>query len=123
MNDTRVKSFRDALERLTESLDATIRVERWDPADAVPEPLSRLAAELAARIELVRRLAAGAFSGSSGDVAKMNAMRVATERLTAAYGAYREVPEAAPPVDPRLAAMVLEEELGQVRAETAAWTA
>jgi hypothetical protein len=119
MKDTRVKSLQTALKRLADSLDATVRLKRWEPTEAVPEPLSRLALDLPGRLDLASRLAAGTFLSSSADAARVDAMRVATERLAAAYGAYRGNPDLAN--DERSAAIVLEEEIGQVRSDTMAW--
>jgi len=119
MKDIRVKSFQTALERLADSLDATVRLKRWEPTEAVPEPLKRLALDLPERLDLANRLAAGTFLSSSADAARIDAMRVATERLVAAYGAYRGNLDL--PNDERSAAMVLQEEIGQVRSDTMAW--
>src|SRR5687767_3689989 len=43
MKDKRVIVFRTAFEELLESLDATVRVTRWDSVEAIPEPLQESA--------------------------------------------------------------------------------
>ncbi len=119
MKDSRIEAFRIALERLTESLDATLRLKRWDPTDAVPEPLSKVAAQLTPTLELIERLSAPAFVGSSTDTAKMSAMRAAALRLTTAYGSYRNDPAETGGIS---ATMALEDEVGSVRQDASAWT-
>jgi hypothetical protein len=75
--------------------------------------LLETAGEIATRLETASTLAAAPFSGSAVDVASMNGMRAATQRLQAAYLAYRE--HSATPEGRREAAMTLEAELGEVR--------
>jgi len=124
MKDTRVKSLQTALERLAESLNATIRVQRWEPTEAVPEPLRRLAVDLPGRVDLASRLAAGTFVSTSADTGRIEAMRLAAERLVAAYGVYQARPGkdiADEHTGDLSAIMVLEDEIGQVRADSGAW--
>jgi hypothetical protein len=47
-NDPRIVTFRGALESLLESLDATVRIARWQPGEGgpVPEALQRSAVQL-----------------------------------------------------------------------------
>ena len=39
MNDQRVAAFRKALTSVLESLDATVRVDRWPGPEPIPPPL------------------------------------------------------------------------------------
>ena len=88
MNDSRVLVFRKTLEGLRESLEATIRVERWTGSDAVPTPLKQSAAQLNDRLGAANRLAAGRFTGSIADAARVGAIAGAVRRLDAAYVAF-----------------------------------
>ena len=88
MNDSRVLVFRKTLEGLLESLEATIRVERWTGSDAVPTPLKQSAAQLNDRLGAANRLAAGRFTGSIADAARVGAIAGAVRRLDAAYVAF-----------------------------------
>ena len=117
MKDDRVKAFRKALEGLMESLDATVRVSRWDAEESVPEPLAESAGNLVVRLGAAGRLAAGTFRGSPVDVARVNAMCGAMRRLDTAYVAYRKTT----PREPDVAAMALHHEIDEVRAEAQAW--
>jgi hypothetical protein len=85
MNDSRVLVFRKTLEGLLESLEATIRVERWTGSEEVPAPLKQSAAQLNDRLGAANRLAAGRFSGSIADAARVGAIAGAVRRLDAAY--------------------------------------
>src|SRR5690349_6519056 len=117
MKDDRVKSFRKALEGLIESLDATVRVSRWDAAESVPEPLAESAGNLVVRLGAAGRLAAGTFRGSPVDVARVNAICGAMRRLDTAYVAYRKTI----PREPDAAALARQPELDEVRAEAQRW--
>jgi hypothetical protein len=101
-------------------LNATIRVQRWEPTEAVPEPLRRLAVDLPGRVDLASRLAAGTFVSTSADTGRIEAMRLAAERLVAAYGVYRGRP-GVEQADELSAITVLEDEIGQARADSGAW--
>jgi hypothetical protein len=118
MKDIRVKLFRDAVQRLAEALEAKVRVERWELAEAIPESLSRASAELAERLDVAKRLAAGQFTTSGADAVTLKKMRDATDRLLLAYGSYQAN---ALSETPRAASMILEDELSQVQSETGAW--
>jgi hypothetical protein len=120
MKDARVKALRDTLQRLLDSLDATIRVARWDdPNEAVPEPLKKTASDLPRHLETAQKLAAGKFVGSTADTPKMEAMHAATERLVLAYSAYQANSSSVD--DRRSSALALEDELGQARAGSDDW--
>src|SRR5262245_65240060 len=89
MKDTRVAFFRKTLEGLIESLDATLRLKRWNGAEDVPAPLQESASRLVSCLGTADRLASGSFIGSAADTARVNAMLGAMRRLDAAYVAYR----------------------------------
>lgn len=115
MKDARVTTFRNALEGLIESLDATVRVTRWSEVESVPEPLKESASRLLARLGTADRLAAASFTGTVADVARVAAMRTAMRRLDAAYVAYRQQ-LTAPTADRDRAATTLGAEIDEVKA-------
>jgi hypothetical protein len=90
--DPRIVTFRGALESLIESLDATVRIARWQDGDgeSIPEPLQRSAAQLQDRLGSATRLAAGKFVGAPAVVATSDAIKRAVEQLDAAFVAYRQ---------------------------------
>lgn len=90
MKDKRILVFRKALEELVESLDATLRLAKWDSVEAVPEPLGDSAARLVARLGVADRLATGVFKGSVADTARVVALTGAMRRLESAYLGYRK---------------------------------
>ena len=90
MKDQRLKAFRTALDGLTESLEALVRVARWTDVEAPPEPLRSAVAKLTERLSSADRLASGAFVGTPADTSKVNAMCATMKRLDAAYVAYRK---------------------------------
>ncbi|HEY2515534.1 MAG TPA: hypothetical protein VGI39_31920 [Polyangiaceae bacterium] len=85
MKDQRVDHFRKLLESLVESLEADIRVGRWEGPEAVPEPLKKCASRLVERLAAANRLASDHFVGSPAVVASLSAMSEAARRLDAAY--------------------------------------
>jgi hypothetical protein len=107
--DARVATFRRALDGLIDSLEATVRIGRWTGAEGVPEPLSASASQLLARLGSANRLAAGRFSGSIADAARVQAIAAAMRRLDAAYVAYCQGR------DRDLAAATLDAEILQVK--------
>ena len=113
MKDARVTLFRKTLEGLVESLDATVRVNRWTANESVPEPLKESAARLVGRLGTVDRLASNNFTGSANDVARVNAMVVAMRRLDAAYVTYRA--RVVRPSERDLAATALDAEIDEVK--------
>ena len=97
MRDQRLQVFRAALDGLTESLDALVRVARWsDPAEAPPEPLVVAASKLSERLGVADRLSSATFVGTPTDTTKVNAMCTTMKRLDVAYVAYRKRLERAP---------------------------
>src|SRR6476646_3585192 len=88
MRDQRLRVFRSAVDGLIESLDAIVRLSRWNGSEAKPEPLVDAAAKLLERLGVADRLAASRFNGPPADQAKVTAMCAALRRLDAAYLAY-----------------------------------
>jgi hypothetical protein len=88
--DPRIVTFRGALECLIESLDATVRIARWDAGEPIPEPLGRSAAQLQERLFSANRLATGRFVGAPAVVATSDAIKEAVRDLDAAFVAYRK---------------------------------
>jgi hypothetical protein len=87
-DDSRVAIFRGALDSLIESLEATVRVARSASGEGTSELLEASAAQLLPRLGAANRLAAGRFSGSIADVARVQAIAAAVRRLDAAYVVY-----------------------------------
>jgi hypothetical protein len=89
--DPRIVTFRGALESLLESLDATVRIARWEAGgDPIPEPLQLSAGQLLERLGSANRLAAGKFVGAPAVVALSEAIREAVNHLDVAFVAYRK---------------------------------
>ena len=120
--DPRVVTFRGALESLIESLDATVRVARWQAGDGepIPEPLQRSAALLQDRLGSANRLAAGRFVGAPAVVATSDAIRQAVQRLDAAFVAYRKRVDVGPGQLGE-AAIELDAEVGRVKLDAHRW--
>ena len=118
MKDDRVRIFRIALQELIESLQATVRVNRWTGDEIVPEPLKESASRLVARLGAVDRLASSTFNGSPADKVRVVAMCSSMRKLDAAYLAYRQRLERAP-TEQESAAMALDAEIDEVRAAAA----
>lgn len=116
MKDQRVANFRKLLLSLIESLEADVRIKRWDGPEAVPEPLQKSAAELELRLDTANRLAADKFVGSTAVVASLTAMSVAARRLHAAYVDWRKSAGA-----PDEALRTLSDEVDAVKADAAQW--
>jgi hypothetical protein len=107
---------------LLDSLDATVRIARWQPDgdEAIPEPLQTSASQLVARLGAATRPASGKFVGAPAVVASSDAIRSAVLDLDAAYVAYRKQLESAP-TDKGEAAMTLDGELGRVKLDAHRW--
>jgi hypothetical protein len=90
MKDQRLKVFSTAVDSLTESLEALVRVARWSGADSPPEELSAAVSKLADRMGVANRLVATPFQGTPADARTVSAMCEAMKRLDAAYVAYRK---------------------------------
>ena len=112
MKDQRLKVFSTAVDSLTESLEALVRVSRWSGADAPPEELRASVSKLADRLGVANRLVATPFQGTPADARKVSAMCEAMKRLDVAYVAYRKRLASTPEqlVD---AAMALELEMSE----------
>ena len=116
MKDSRIPSFRRSLEDLVESLDATLRLKRWDEREVVPDPLRESASRLVARIGAADRMASGVFNGNPADVSRVQALTGAMRRLETGYLTYRKQLESGS-VDPTEAANELTLLLEQVKTE------
>jgi hypothetical protein len=121
MKDQRVPFFRQTIEALLDSLDATARLSRWDAAEPAPDPLRQSAAKLGERLGAANRLASGKFVGATQVVASLTVMSGAIKRLDAAYVQYRSKIDAKP-TDRDEAAVALDAEIGSVKAEVEACT-
>lgn len=121
MKDQRLTFFRNTFEALVESLDATVRLARWsDSPEAIPEPLRQSATQLLDRLGTANRLATGKFQGSPTVVASMTAIAAAIARLDAAFVQYRKITETAPSQKDE-AAIALDSEIGNVKADAEKW--
>jgi hypothetical protein len=120
--DPRIVTFRGTLESLIDSLDATVRIARWqgDAGEAIPEPLQRSAEQLQTRLSSANRLASGKFVGAPAVVLKSEAIKEAIGQLDAAFVAYRKRLDG-PTGDHAEAAVVLDTVLGQVKADAHRW--
>jgi hypothetical protein len=119
MNDKRVEYFRKLLGSLVESMEADVRVKRWEGPDVVPEPLAKSAAELLPRLSVTNRLAADKFVGSASVVESLGAMSAAARRLDAAYAESRKNAGAAGFTPDSI--RVLIEEIDAVKADAERW--
>jgi hypothetical protein len=113
---------RGALQSLLDSLDATVRIARWQPegGEAIPEPLQKSAAQLLHRLGAATRLTSGRFVGAPAVVASSEALRSAVRDLDAAYVAYRKHLESAS-ADKREAAVALDAELVRIKQDARLW--
>jgi hypothetical protein len=119
--DPRIVAFRGALESLIESLDATVRIDRWEPGgEPTPEPLRRSAAQLLERLGSANRLAEGRFVGAPAVVATSDAIREAVQQLDRAYAAYCKHIESGPG-ERAEAAIELDAEIGRVKLDAHRW--
>jgi hypothetical protein len=117
MKDARLKVFRGALDGLTESLEALVRVTRWSGTEVPPEPLRNAVSKLSERLGSAGRLASGAFVGTPADTTKVQAMCDTMKRLDSAYVAFRKQLEARPD-KPGDAAERLEHDIAEATATT-----
>ncbi len=90
MRDVRLKIFRDAVDGVIESLEATIRLAQWVDGEPKPEPLVLAASQLVSRLGVADRLAASKFMGPPADVVKVEAISAVMKKLDAAYLVYRK---------------------------------
>lgn len=117
--DPRIVTFRTALESLIESLEATVRIARWEAGgEPVPEPLRQAAAQLQDRLGSANRLAAGRFVGAPAVVATSDAIKEAVRKLDAAFVAYRRRAEGGQREE---AVIELDDDVGRVKLDAARW--
>jgi hypothetical protein len=117
--DPRIVTFRGALESLIESLDATVRIARWQTGgEPIPEPLRQSAAQLQDRLGSANRLAAGRFVGAPAVVATSDAIKEAVRDLDAAFVAYRKRAEGGQREE---AVIELDGEVGRIKLDAHRW--
>lgn len=117
--DPRIVTFRSALESLIESLDATVRIARWEAVgELIPEPLRQSAAQLQDRLGSANRLAAGRFVGAPAVVATSEAIKEAVRDLDAALVAYRKRAEGGQREE---AVIELDGEVGRIKLDAHRW--
>jgi hypothetical protein len=117
--DPRIVTFRSALESLIESLDATVRIARWEAGgESIPEPLRQSAAQLQDRLGSANRLAAGRFVGAPAVVATSEAIREAVRGLDAAFVAYGKRAEGGQREE---AVIELDGEVGRIKLDAHRW--
>jgi hypothetical protein len=88
--DRRVANARTVLSELVESLDATLRIDRWSGEEVPPPPLRASADLLLDRLGKANRLAASPFVGAPRSAAAFSAVSSAIQRLDLAFVAYRK---------------------------------
>ena len=116
--DPRIVTFRGALESLIESLDAMVRIARWEAGgEPIPEPLRHSAAQLQDRLGSANRLAAGRFVGAPAIVAKSDAIKEAVRDLDAALVAYRKRAQG----QREEAVIELDSEVGRIKLDAHRW--
>jgi hypothetical protein len=119
--DPRIVTFRGTLEALLESLDATVRIARWQGHDEpIPEPLQRSAARWQDNLGSATRLAAGKFVGAPAVVNTSDAIKQAVQELDAALVAYRKRLDGTA-LEHSEAAMALDAVLGRVKLDAGRW--
>ena len=119
--DPRIVAFRGVLESLIESLDATVRVARWEPGgEPIPEPLQRSAAQLQERLGSANRLAGGRFVGAPAVVATSDAIKEAVQQLDGAFVAYRKRADGGSG-QRNEAAIELDAEVGRIKLDAHRW--
>ena len=117
--DPRIVTFRGALESLIESLDATVRIARWEAlGEPIPEPLRDSAAQLQDRLGSANHLAAGRFVGAPAVVATSDAIKEAVRALDAAFIAYRKRAEGGQKEE---AVIELDGEVGRIKLDAHRW--
>jgi hypothetical protein len=117
--DPRIVTFRGALESLIESLDATVRIARWEAGgEPIPEPLRHSASQLQDRLGSANRLAAGRFVGAQAVVATSDAIKEAVRALDAAFVAYRKGAEGGQREE---AVIELDGQLGRIKLDAHRW--
>jgi hypothetical protein len=119
--DPRIVTLRGALESLIESLDATVRIARWEPGgEPIPEPLQRSASQLQERLGSANRLAGGRFVGAPAVVATSAAIKEAVQQLDAAFVVYRKRVDGGPSQRDE-AAIELDAEVGRIKLDAHRW--
>jgi hypothetical protein len=117
--DPRIVNFRTALESLIESLDATLRIARWEAGgEPIPDPLRYSAEQLENRLGSANRLASTKFVGAPAVVATSKAIGEAVRDLDTAFVAYRKRADG----DQRSEAVIeLDGEVGRIKLDAHRW--
>jgi hypothetical protein len=110
MKDRRVAFVRGVLGELVDSLEATVRIARWQGEDAIPAPLRASAELLVGRLSRANRIAIDKFVGSPITLQAISELRDAILRLDVAFVAFHNASGRAGTID------ALDAELGRVRA-------
>jgi hypothetical protein len=121
MKDQRIPFIRKTLDSVLESLEASLRVNRWTDAEAIPEPLKRAADRLLEHLGAADRLTATQFRGNPTDTTRVEAMFAALKHLDRAYVAFRKSRDGSA-ADIEAAAITLTEEIDQVKRDNTKWT-
>ena len=111
MKNRKVSYVRNALIELVESLDATLRIDRWPGEEVIPAPLRASAALLVDRLGRANRLAADKFVGPPVAVAAISSISTSIRRLDLAFVEYRNAPRRGE------SAIALDEEIARVRSD------
>lgn len=119
--DRRVTFQRDVLEGLLESLDATLRVERWPDREALPPALKASAALLHERLGVANRLANDVATGSPRARRMMEEISKAIRSLDEAFVSYRRGSSGSP-AERQETAGQLESRIARVRSNARLWT-
>ncbi len=88
MKDRRLQDYRVAVDVLVESLDAVVRVARWNGDEAPPEPLVTAVTRLGERRAAAEKLTATPFVGRREDIGRVTALADSLKRLETAYQSY-----------------------------------
>jgi hypothetical protein len=104
-----------------ESLDATVRVTRWQGPEAVPAPLQESASKVLDCLGTANRYAADRYVGPPPVVASLTAMSAAAKQLDTAYVEYRKRVDG--PLAQRDEALsALDHEIDGVKADSHRWS-
>jgi hypothetical protein len=115
MKDQRIPLLRKTLGSLLESIEAMLRVRRWEGPDEIPAPLKQTAHSLVEQLSTADRLTATVYRGNPADVGRAEAIVAALRRLDTAYVSFLRSVERAPGAL-EAAAAALTQEIDQVKA-------
>ena len=118
--DARLIQFRAVLDALIESLDASVRLTRWNEDESKPDALERSAALLLDRLGSANRLAAGRFVGAPAFVTTSTAIGEAIQALDRAYVEFLRSGGKGPSALEE-AAGALDAEIGRIKLDAEKW--